>query len=109
MRIPSVALALFAISFFAGCTTYDGIPIYGAAHLLSSADYRAAVVVVKKAHSESKIHTFEVVSRDEVNLYFKPQTEGCYYTVSRMNGQWKENGGAYVLREPILFNGHENE
>jgi hypothetical protein len=77
--------------------------------LLSSADYHAAVVVVKKFHPDAKINTFWVVTRDEVNLYFKPQTEGCYYTVSRINGQWKENGGGYVIREPILFNGHEIE
>ena len=109
MRLPYIILPLFAICCLTSCTTYDGIPIYGAAHLLSSTDYHAAVVVVKKVHPDAKIHTFWVVNKDEVNLYFKPQTEGCYYTASRINGQWKENGGGYVIREPILFNGHENE
>ena len=77
--------------------------------MLSSADYHAALVGIKRDHPDAKIHLFEVVSRDEVYVYYTPQTEGGYWILTRTNGQWKESGRTIVIKEPILFNGHLNE
>jgi hypothetical protein len=109
MRLSPVIFAVLATWCFAGCTTYGGLPIYGAAHLLSSADYHEALAGIKKDHPDAKIHLFEVVSRNEVYVYYTPQTEGGYWIVTRANGRWKESGRTIVIQEPILFNGHINE
>ena len=109
MRFFPIFVVNVVIYCLAGCTTYGDLPIYGAAHLLSSADYHAALVGIKKDHPDAKIHLFQVVSRDEVYVYYTPQTEGGYWIVTRKNGQWKESGRIIVIRDFVGFNGHSNE
>ncbi len=100
-RAINIALLTFSAFAVGACTTMvDGISASGRVREVSTEDIRAAVAADIRAHptlSASKPSHVEVISVDEIHLYWPPRNVyGGSDIVKRVRGRWQFYGQVIV-------------
>jgi hypothetical protein len=101
MRPVSIIFAGLAAVFLASCATYGDAAISGRRQDVTEADIRAAVaadLAMSQFIHGKKLREIEVVSRDEIRLYWghsKREYPG-HDVVKRVRGKWQFDGTIVV-------------
>ena len=96
MQLARFAAVICSCSLFVGCTTHRGAPVYGV-HRVSSRDLDAAVAAVQSYTRDFHAYAFRVVTPREIWIYYNPDRSGNYLVARRNNGEWKYDGGSFVI------------
>jgi hypothetical protein len=101
-RFSQLGLAFISLVVLASCaTTVDGTRISGRAHDVSPEDIRQAVGACSDSSTahRRKPWQIEVVSRDEIHVYWFKQSKfgGSYDIAKRARGKWTCKDMALII------------
>ena len=78
-------------SALASCNTYrvEGTVTFGRVREVSEADIHAAIVAFHSQYSDITPGQIEVISRDEIQIYWHRVSSGRSSIIKRVGGRWR--------------------
>ena len=84
-------LVLLASAALASCNTYrvEGAVTFGRVREVSEADIHAAIVAFHRQYADITPAQIEIVSHDEIQIYWHSAASGRSSIVKRVGGRWR--------------------